>query len=165
MQAVDYGIISLKLKETVKYSVTWHAEMLLAYNFIYFCFVLLLSCLLCFLVLYSPMVKFIECENIILKTEQKITYVTQLEQVCWTYPLSPGPSSWVFTVKCCLPSSCCGYWQVLSGRQYLPKLCLCLGQTDNFVISSWDGWNSPPFAKIISYSVTFTRERWQLFKW
>lgn len=82
MQAVDYGIISLKLKETVKYSMTWHAEMLLAYNYIYFCFVLLLSCLLCFLVLYSPMVKFIECENIILKTEQKITYVTQLEQVC-----------------------------------------------------------------------------------
>ena len=93
IQTVDYGLISLKLKPSVKYSVTWHAETLLAYNFIYRCFVLLLSCLLCFLVLYSPMVKVIECENIILKTEQKITYVTQLEQAYWTYRLSPGPSS------------------------------------------------------------------------
>ena len=55
--------------------------MLPAYNLIYFCFALLLSFLLWFLILYSPMVKFIERENIILKTEHKITYVTQLEQV------------------------------------------------------------------------------------
>lgn len=163
IQTVDYGLISLKLKPSVKYSVTWHAETLLAYNFICRCFVLLLSCLLCFLVLYSPMVKVIECENWAKDNLRDPTWtsVLNISFISWAIVQLTEFLQWSVVFR----PSCCGYWQVLSGRQYLPKLCLCLGQTANFDISLWDRWKSPALAKINSYSVTFTRERWQLFKW
>ena len=46
--------------------------------------------------------------------------------------------------------SCCGYWQVLSVRQYLPKLCLGLGKTANFRLFRREmDENSPPLLKLI----------------
>ena len=140
----------------MKYSVTWHAEiLLLAYNFIYFCFLLLLSCLLCFLELYSPMVKFIEMWEYHIENWAK----DNLRDPTWTGVLNISFFSWAIVQltgflqwSVVYHPSCCGHWQALSGRQYLPKLCLCLGQTANFVISSWYGWKFPALAKINSYS-------------
>ena len=60
-----------------------------------------------------------------------------------------------------------GYWHVLNGRQYFPRLWRCFGQ---MVIWSWlilssGGSNIPALANINAYSVTFARDKWQLLKW
>ena len=58
-----------------------------------------------------------------------------------------------------------GYWQLLRGRQYIPRLCLWAGQTTIFSTSSCERLNFPALAKMRSYSVTFVRERLQLLRW
>ena len=58
-----------------------------------------------------------------------------------------------------------GYWHVLSGLHYCPRLWRCFGQIVNVFISSNGRLNLPTLANINSCSVTFVRERWQLFKW
>ena len=56
------------------------------------------------------------------------------------------------------------YWQLLRGRQYMPRLCLLAGQTTIFSTSSCKRLNFPALAKMWSYSVTFVRERFQLLR-
>ena len=58
-----------------------------------------------------------------------------------------------------------GYWQLLSGCQYMSKLCLWAGQTTIFSTSSCERLNFPALAKMTSYSVTFVREKLQLLRW
>jgi len=58
-----------------------------------------------------------------------------------------------------------GYWHVFSGLQYCARSWRCFGQIVNFFISSNGRLNFPTLANINSCSVTFVRDRWQLFKW
>lgn len=58
-----------------------------------------------------------------------------------------------------------GYWHVLNGRQYFPRMCRCFGQMNIWLILSSGGSNIPALANINPYSVTFARDKWQLLKW
>ena len=58
-----------------------------------------------------------------------------------------------------------GYWHVFSGLQYCARSWRCFGQIVNFFISSNGRLNFPTLANINSCSVTFVRDRSQLFKW
>ena len=59
-----------------------------------------------------------------------------------------------------------GYWHVTFVLlQNFPNVWRCLQQIHIFCLSSWARWNRPVLAKISSFSLRTSLDRWQLIRW
>lgn len=64
-----------------------------------------------------------------------------------------------------LPPWCVGYWHGLRCFQYFPKVSRCLGHINISLTFDRGRSKTPALARMSSYSVRLSRDKWQEFKW